>query len=339
MFACNNKISNRQLQILIISNAIGIGIISIPQILFGSSIINLVGLLILILGIIFLASKKNYNSEDFLASLQKKIGPYPTKILLSFLLAKIILTSAWQLKLFSDIVKIYVLPKTPSYLVILILILTSSYLISKGYEVRARLSEILIWLIILPLAIVFFITVFDIKSLAQINFDFGIRPTKIFESIFVFSQLDYLFLYKPFAKNNSQKKILSAVIFSWTAILLLTFILKLKINFQTPYPIIKLMSITDIPGGLIQNYDFFIISFIIITFFSLSASSIFFSSWLFKFLGIKKFHIPICATLIFLSSMLPKNFSCNLIYILGTFFYFVFPLLISIAGKKAGGPH
>lgn len=337
MFACNNKISNRQLQILIISNAIGIGIISIPQILFGSSIINLVGLLILILGIIFLASKKNYNSEDFLASLQKKIGPYPTKILLSFLLAKIILTSAWQLKLFSDIVKIYVLPKTPSYIVISILILTSSYLISKGYEVRARLSEILIWLIILPLAIVFFITIFDIKSLPKI--DLRITPAKIFESVFVFSQLDYLFLYKPFGKKNSRKKILSAVIFSWLAILLLTFILKLKINFQTPYPIIKLMSITDIPGGLIQNYDFFIISFIIITFFSLSASSIFFSSWLFKFLGIKKFHIPICATLIFLSSMLPKNFSCNLIYILGTFFYFVFPLLISIAGKKAGGPH
>lgn len=335
MFSSNNKISVRQLQILIMCNTLGIGIIILPKIFFGFSMLNMILLLFFILAAVYLITRvtQNYDGDNFFSYTQRIFGTTAAKIFSVMLMIKIFITTALQLKLFSQIIKIYVLPKTPSYIVNLVLIITAGYLVSKGYETRARLSEILIWLIILPLAIVFFITVFDIKNIPYGNTNINLART--FEGIFIFSQLDYLFLCEPFIKKSSPKKIFEAIIFSWLAIFFLMCIIKMKIQYETFFPIIKLMTITDIPGGFVQNQDFFIISFVIITFFVLISSGIFFSSELFACIN-EKHKILICCAIIYFICFINQNISCKIIYILGTFFYFVFPLIILITNKKAG---
>ena len=129
---------------------------------------------------------------------------------------------------------------------------------------------------------------------------------RAFEGIFIFSQLDYLFLCEPFIKKSSPKKIFEAIIFSWLAIFFLMCIIKMKIQYETFFPIIKLMTITDIPGGFVQNQDFFIVSFVIITFFVLISSGIFFSSELFACIN-KKYKISSCCAIIYFICFISQN--------------------------------
>ncbi len=328
MFSDNNQISNRQLQILIITNNLGIGLILLPKIFFGYSILNMIILLCLVTTTIVLMYKatEKFVNENFFDYMKKNFGIYITKILLIFLLAKIILTTAYELKLFAWIIKIYVLPNTNEFVTNLILILAAGYLISKGYETRARLCEILIWLIVLPLAITFLISLFNLEQIIIDNNRINVKET--FYSLFIFSQLDYLFLSKQFVKNSSYKKILQATFLTWLLITFLTYIINLRINFETPLPILKLMSMTDIPGGFVQNQDFFIISFVIISFFVLVSSGLFFSTMI----TAKK--IPLATAITFFSLLIPNNFLKPAICILGSFFYFLLPLIILCKGGE-----
>lgn len=324
------------MQILIIANNLSIGIILLPQIFFGYSMINMILLLIFVLAAVKLMSGviEKYPGESFFSYTQKNFGPNTAKILSILISIKIFFTAALQLKLFSHIIKIYFLPKTNNFVTGLVLVLTAAYLISKGYETRARLCEILIWLIILPLALIFLIALLNIEHIVLDNTKINI--TAIFYSIFVFSELDYLLLVGPFIKKNAGKKISHAIFFSWLTLIFFMYILKSSINFKTRLPILKLMSTTDIPGGLVQNQDFLITSFIIISFFILISGGIFFSSTLFNFIIPKKICLLICTAVIFLISIIPKNIDSIIIYLLGTFFYFVFPIFILYKNRRAG---
>ena len=159
----NNKISLRQMQILIIANNLALGLIILPELFSGGLIINNLALLfflVLIIMLVLNSIKKNYDSDQDLfynilgpnKNLDKNKSLYKNnlglKILFWPLLIKIIFSTGLELKLFADIIKSYILPDTNKFITSAILILISLYLVFKGYETRARLCEILIWPII-----------------------------------------------------------------------------------------------------------------------------------------------------------------------------------------------
>jgi len=359
----NNKISARQLQVLIIINLIGPGVIFLPGIFFNDSVINLILLLvlfILVANLIFISIKPG---ESLFESLKNKFGNLIANLFIILLMIKIFLSTVLNLNLFSRIIKIYFLPNTPTFITSLLLILSSLYLVSKKYEVRARLFEILIWVLLLPIAIIFcvFFLEFSFGSFnSQANLISGIQVSKSFLNLFFLCELDFLLLigksirYARDQKNSLIKKINQAILFSWGIILAIFIIITSKINFQIEFPVFKFMNSSELLTGFIQNQNFLISSFIIISFFSLISSGLFFTSILFcdikkiyihkideKKLELKKIHdqdktkinsMIFCSVIIFLLSILHINleFFKIALPILGSVFYFLLPILFLI---------
>lgn len=361
----NNKISLRQLQILIITNNLVLGLITLPKLFSGGLIINnlvLLFFIILTTQLILSATKKELNQNMSHNIVCQEENSFETnhranlnsKILFWPLLIKIIVSTGLELKSFTHIVETYVLRDTSKFIISIILVLTALYLVFKGYETRTRLCEILIWPIILPMAIIFFLSLFninlssqDLKRMLLDNNITHLEPKKIFYSMFVFSQLDYLYLVNAFIGNKDhklkQKKILQAIFFTWLGIFFVINTIKLIIHAKGPFLIIKSINTIDMPSNFIQNQDFFITSFIIISFFILITGGLFFSKFLATSLFSEKLNkslVPIIIILaaVFLVFMTPENISWLIVYVLGSFYYFLLPIILLISGgdKKAG---
>ena len=311
----NEKISYRQLQILIIANNLALSLILLPELFFHGFVLNM---FFLLLGLIIIADLilKFDNLE-----LNQKI----LKAIYIFLMSKMIFSTGFELNLFMDIVKKFILPETNKWIICLIMILTGNYLVMKGYEVRARLCEILVWLLILPLIIFFVINIFGIKRIGFENNILCLDARKIFYGIFVFSPLDYLFLINMPKQNKteinlSQKKIFSMIFFVWLISFIFIYLMRLKINFDLKYGILKLMSLTDLPGGFLQGQDFFVTSFVIVSFFILISGKIFFIRNLLKNISDKNLNW-ICL-LIFLPCLISKKILWLMICVASCFIYF-----------------
>ena len=147
----NEKISMRQLEILIVANNLALGLILLPELFFNGFVFNMLLLLFFLFAIVILDFKLiEWREKNFL-------GGYVLKFIYGLLLIKIILSASFELSLFMEIAKKFILPETNKFIVGLILFLAGNYLALKGYETRARLCEILVWLLILPLIIFFVI--------------------------------------------------------------------------------------------------------------------------------------------------------------------------------------
>lgn len=324
----NEKISYRQLQILIIANNLALSLILLPELFFNGLVLNMFFLLLILIIIADLILKFNN------LNLNKNI----LNVFYVCLLAKIIFSAGFELNLFMDISKRFILPETNKWIIGLIIILTGNYLVIKGYEVRARLCEILIWLLMIPLIIFFVINIFWVKRIGFENNILYLDLKKIFYGIFIFSPLDYLFLINMPNENKteinlSRKKIFSMIFFVWLISFIFIYLMRLKINFDLRYGILKLMSLTDLPGGFLQGQDFFVTSFVIVSFFILLAGKMFFIKNLLKNISGKNLNWSFL--LIFLPCLISQKFLWLMICIRWCFIYFL--VLIFVMIKKICG--
>ena len=315
----NEKISMRQLEILIVANNLALGLILLPELFFNGFVFNMLLLLFFLFAIVILDFKLiEWREKNFL-------GGYVLKFIYGLLLIKIILSASFELSLFMEIAKKFILPETNKFIVGLILFLAGNYLALKGYETRARLCEILVWLLILPLIIFFVVNLFSIKKIVYEDDFLFFDWKKNFDGIFIFSQLDYLFLLDfcdGREKKVDKRKILRAVFFVWFVIFVLIYVMRLKINFDMRLGILKFMSLTDLPGGFIQGQDFFVISFVIVSFFILLAGKLFFIKKLFRNLSGKNGDLIL--GLVFGFNLISQKNLWLMICLFGSLIYFLF---------------
>src|SRR5690606_31094379 len=80
---------------------------------------------------------------------------------------KILITTGLEIRMFGEMVSQVMLPKTPLPVIILTMLLTTAYLVKSGVEATARMAEILIYFIFIPLVIVltFIVVKADYKQL------------------------------------------------------------------------------------------------------------------------------------------------------------------------------
>lgn len=206
------EITSRQLLFITISVMIGSGLLTLPRIAVEQAkqdgwIIVALGAffpLISILTISFIY--KRFEDHDFYEMCNSLLGNFLGKAIVFIYIVYGILLCPIVIALFSDTVDSYLLPQTPSFIKIFIILFTILYVISGGIKVVGRFNEFLFYIYI-P------ILLFIIPGLTKAEWSFlaPIASTPIPKLIkgslvtsFAYAGIESLFIFYPFVKSKNE---------------------------------------------------------------------------------------------------------------------------------------
>lgn len=360
MFSQNNKISMRQVKILIILNMFSNTSLILPRIaseiaqgdghfiVLGGAVISLIYVYV----ITSLAKRfPNQNIVEYTELIFNK----PIALIIGIvLMLKFIILAGLEIRVFGELVKQSLLRDTPIEIIVIAMLLVVVYLTRKGYEARARMAELLIFVILIPLVLIFIFAVpnFEVYNISPI---FAISGSKFiygsFMMSFAYSGLELLLLSTPFIlkPNKLPKVALKSVAFVG---ILNALICVLTIGSFGPvetsrqiWPVMSIMQIIHLPGALIQRQDALMVSFWIMTVFLLINAYLFFSSLLIKKMTRLKeqnFLVLPLVPIVYLISLMPDNIieTYDLLTIMTQYVSILFllpiPLILLIVAKLRG---
>lgn len=360
----NDKISIRQLFALLVVNIFGTGVVLLPR--TATSLAASDGWLVVVIATFFA-----FTCSQIITSLSTK---YPKKSFyeysciiigkpIGFLLTigfviRLLLHMGLMLRSSLEIITDIMLPSTPMWILSVTLILLSGYGASKGYETRARLAEILIIIILLPISFVFLIAAFNVDYTNLLPM-FKTPPMQLVKGGFIsmssFIGIELLLLVVPYVnraktfsnkakdiKRATKRAIISLGI-SMTIIVIITISRFGIFQMQNlSWPVIQMMDSTALPGSFIERQGVFIMSFFILSVFAVTNACLFFSSLLCRSIvkrGNHSLYIWICMIIAFFISLAPKNMTdvykyLDMTYLtFGTAYMFFIPLVLLVLSK------
>ncbi len=270
MMQQNSKITNGQHAAVIVTYIIGVGILSLPSTLAeevgtdGWQIILLGG--IILTGFVYIITKLGSMFEgETVIEYSKKLIPKPFPQIISFIFfVYFTVLSAYLVRVSAEVVKMFLLSNTPTEVLIVAMLLTTGYLARKGIESIARIAQIIIPVVSIPLLIL------GISVLSDVHFD-NILPvfkTNILDIIkalpivfFSYSAFD-VGLFTMAYVDDTKKSLKFNLIAVWivVAIYISVFfvtlarfgVVELK---HLIWPTLTLMKTIEIPGAFIENVE------------------------------------------------------------------------------------
>ncbi|MCL2456832.1 MAG: GerAB/ArcD/ProY family transporter [Defluviitaleaceae bacterium] len=388
----NKKISMRQLQILIILSAPGTGVIVFPQraakfLPAGAQDGWLVAVVLAAIAIAMGAlvgaaarkaivaaeTEKNFSREvslvadelSFVAdelslvSAMKILLTKPVAYAIAIILwAKLIFSAGFELRIFLEISREIMLPKTPTPIVGAVMICVCAYAAAAGFETRARVAEVLFALMALPFLFFFAIAVSD-ADFSNLQPIFVNDPREIICGAarlgFILTGMECLLLVAPFVprEKNLSRAIAGAVFFAgiiFAAITVLTIASFGHGVEHREFPVLNMMDIVNLPGSFIERQEAMMFGFWIITTFALTNALIFFSGMIFsdvfknKKINLKRGVIFSAAAIFFVSCVpLQREQIFEIVDWLyatsGIFFLIVLPVSLILAAKLSQWGH
>lgn len=159
----NDRITVTQAIALLLSNSIGVAILSLPNSAAkaadtdGWILVLLSGALMLGLSFIVGAFVKRYPEDTFVEVSQRVLGKilgYPLTFILILFFA---VQTGFVARMFSAVMRAFMLPSTPTEFFVITLLLSSVYLIRHGIEPIARAGEILFPMLLIPIIILYLV--------------------------------------------------------------------------------------------------------------------------------------------------------------------------------------
>ena len=338
--SANEKITLRQLQILIILGAMGTGVIVLPrrvaEFAGQDGWIIVLGLLLVVLVVGFLISSAisaisaSTPNLSLLESLKMLLTRPVAYIVIVVLWIKIVVSAGLELRVFMIITQEILLPRTPMFVVSAFMLLVCGYAAAKGIETRARVAEVLLILMILPF--IFLVGVgFWTSDFSNLQPSFTSTPTSIFWGIlrlgFIFTGLELLLMVSPFLtthnkehvslsggsphKHELKKAILSALLIAGVVIMIITLLTLAEFGvgiLDQTFPVLSMIDMLGIPGEFIERQGALMFSFWIITAFTLGNAMLFFGGLLVKdVFRFNKLAIGVLVTtiIVFLFTLMP----------------------------------
>lgn len=313
MFAENDKISPRQIKRLMIFCIFGISSLILPEILSsvsgmdGSAAI-LTGMFLTFgfLGLLGLCLKQMRG--DYYAYLREAFGVKLTDICLIFYFFYYVCISGFAAYTICHLVLKNLL-KEESFLVVLtVLVLAGAYGIYGGIECRVRVYEILFWTLMVLLFIMSALSVgsVDVDKWSPVFYDSGMDFLKSSYLVFgIFSWVFFLLFLKPFcAKEESLKKTMGEVLTVTGVMLFFIYLLLIGVFgtaslSETPFSVIVLMSMVELPGGFLERFDAVMVGIWFFALYALMDHTIFHSVDIFmRTFSLKKKKYPAILVLI-----------------------------------------
>ncbi len=297
MFAENNKISMKQLKRLLVLDLICVSGLIVPRIATvasgrdGAISIILATLYALVYAFIVLSLAKSMKGDYFVYS-NENIGSILTFVIGLLYIFKFFACCVFAARLFSEVIKETLLSDTDNRVIILLLFVLSAYAASKGLEVRARIAEIIYFIILVPVVLFLLLGLakVDITNLTPILTE-NTSTIMIggYEVFLTFSVIELLFFSIPYIKYTSKDKKkgrkLSGYIGQALVIVgvlnLLFFVVSLGIlgatgTKQTLWSMVNMIQVIKIPGGFIQRQDAFILGLWMLSIFTLMSGFLFY---------------------------------------------------------------
>jgi spore germination protein len=362
MLLFNDKVSIRQLQVLLILDIFGTGVTALPRVVSvfagqnGWLCVIIATAMAAVCAYLITAVAQRFPGKTFFAYTSALLTrPVGVLLTLAFVI-KMALMSAYELRFFGEIVRQTLLEKTPFGIICAGMLLLAAYAASKGYETRARIAEILIFIVFLPLIFVAAIVSSDVdfSNLLPVM----TAPTENILSgagaaFFAFSGLEFCLLCYPYLNRpkTARKSVIRTVLLIGALMTVITVVSIARFGpaelRRTLWPVIAMMDATTLPGSFLERQGAMIMSFWIVSVFAFVNAGLFFSSLLLKDVcgkGNHSTYILILIPVIFGLSLIPEN----IVQLLGQFaavnqalnavFVFLIPLILLIAAKlrKAG---
>ncbi|SJZ87995.1 GerAB/ArcD/ProY family transporter [Selenihalanaerobacter shriftii] len=264
----DDKISSRQLYIMIISILIGVNTLIMPRFMTEVAgvdgwILPITSGLIVIFNMYLLVRINSaFPNLTFIEYSEIIFGKVLSKLLSSGLLLYFLLITSINIRLFSSAIKPFLIPRTPIEILLLSTLIIPAYLIRHGIEPIARFNEYITMPALIFLAIPLLLTVslphFDLGNILPV-FNSGLY--KITQGSLIgygassFLGLEMMYLLYPYIKSSDRDKVLSATISGITTVVVIfvSFVAftiaavgYVELGYMT-WPIISILSSIEVP--------------------------------------------------------------------------------------------
>ncbi len=362
MIFSNDKISIRQMVSILIMDIFGTSIIVLPQkaaILANQNawiLVLLTTILALISTYLITTLCQQETTLNFYQQTRKNLSTPIAFLLMLIFVGKNLLIISYELSVFTSMSSQILLPTRSLVVIFGSMILISAYCAMQGIESRARLSEILVILLLASLVFSLIITSIeaDFTNILPIQLHGDTPYLKYSLSlIFTFMGLDYLYLMYPYVteKERYRKGGLLAISILGFLMVVITIIATANYNYVTlqeqRWPVLDMISEVNLVGSYFERQDALIMSFWIMGVFSSVTAGLYYSTMILMDLIPKaktNYVVGVCAVLCFLFTDLLMGIEVNdalvlnIIMGLMIFFMFIFPTLSLIIAflKKEG---
>lgn len=285
MFSNNNRISTRQVFRLFVFDFIGMSTLVLPAKLAQTTGAD--GVFAIVIGGIlstaylwYLVRIMRGMDSDLITYTKRGLPRWGAAVMLVLLAVYCILEAGYGAYIFADVMKKGLIGGE-SYTLLLILILAvAAYAIQSGIESRARVYEILFWVLLVPLFLLLWIAASD--TTPEYLGPFLVAPVSdmVWGGTRVFHYLTPVFLilfFPAYIRKDAWKKMTAAVFAAlWAAVIVfVVFYLILLGSFgdkamaHMQYPALTLMSNIHLRGSFLKRLDAFLLAIWFFTLFAL----------------------------------------------------------------------
>jgi spore germination protein (amino acid permease) len=225
------------------------------------------------------------------------------------------------MRAFVEVVKMYLLEKTPTEFLILITILVGIYIVRGGIRSNVKFNEVTLWIMFIPMFIIFFFAA-EKADFTNILPVLRGKPnnylTAILGAMFSFGGVELTYLITPLLKNKEKafRNIFTSMIFI-LAFYVIVVVICIAV-FTTSevknimWPTIALARTIEIPGSFIERWDGVVMALWVVFYFTTFSNGFTFSSYLLSdAVGLKDIKLSslAIAPVIYITAMLPTNIS------------------------------
>lgn len=294
MFSSNDKISSRQIKRLLVFDLFGAGSLLLPSQLAKSG--NGIGIWSILAGTVFagvylwlLHMCGSRTATDYMDYLKTGWGNLLAR-LLYFCYAMIsIFTCAWAAKLLSELVCDSLLDGREFLAALFVVLLLAFYGASAGMEARARVYELLFWVLVIPLAVMLLLCIRQVQVIQwfpllgdadTISWSWFFSGTwQCFASFLPLTFLPFLIPHVQ-EKRTSARAAACALICTGLALaaiyLILLGIFGSGALEKERYPIVTLMGMVKIPGDFLKRLDAVMVGGWFFTLYALIATTLYY---------------------------------------------------------------
>lgn len=301
MFSDNDRISLRQFTRLLVFDLFSVSGLIIPNIAAASSgrdgllAICIGTLLAFIYGYLILSLCKQAGGR-YLNYCDDTFGRFVTFFVAIPYIVKLFLCLVFSAKIFGQVINQSLLADTDNRIIIIFLLMASAYAASKGMEVRARITEIIYFLVIIP---VILFLVLGIRKVDPANLtplftesvnDIGLGSYLV---LLTFSALEMMIFAAPmihYRKSDIKK---GKRLFNYAGrAIIITGILDVLMYIVTMgllggketadklWSAINIFQMVKLPGGLVQRQDALILSIWLLSIFTLTSALFYYLSYI-----------------------------------------------------------
>ncbi|MGN0343220.1 MAG: GerAB/ArcD/ProY family transporter [Roseburia sp.] len=285
MFSDNQKISDRQMQRLLIYDMLGISTLALPgllaRILGRDAIFALALALIPAFLLVWLLEKSGSCVQELAEHGWLR---YPICIFYSL---EGILISGYGAYLLGDMMVKNLVKDESFYLVTGLLILLGGYGICQGIEGRARIYEILFWILLIPLFLMLLLAVRDVDTnlwTPVATHDLWTLGKGIAMAFLFYMIVALAFFMRPYLVHPEhlgiccRRSLIFVAAINGIICLILTGIFGAGALAAMEMPVITLMSMVKLPGGFLERQDVFMVAIWFFAIYALINTGMFYAS-------------------------------------------------------------